>query len=761
MVLSTRIHALCLAGVLGLFQLAGAATTINPGSTFTINDGNTTRVGTLTTWNDTGTLTIHGGGTLQTWPLQNNAVANNAPIVFAGNGGTIALKFNDNDTHFTVNGSISSTATGAQTLAVYTGYSGNGDREAVTFYSGIPNAGDGSPMSLQVTYRTQTGQPSYVSLPGVNTFTGPLTLVKGSSVTNSYLTIGGVFWSNFNGSANTPGTGNLGGGNYPGNISLDTTTILNYLSSANQTLSGAISGAGRLVVGGGGTVTLSGASTFSGNTTVSSGSALVLANGGDYTFHVTDGTTNKITGGGSATLNGSFSVDTSAVTVTSGSWTLVDVASKSFGGTFGLAGFTGPAGNVYTKTSGGQSWTFNKATGVLNLSSAAIITSFGIPGATGVIDQIAKTISLSVPYTPWGLTGLASLAPTFTLTSGTGNQTSGAVPTPGFATQNTVDYVVTDTATDPDTINTYSVTVTVAPEIATLVIDLGTSPAGTAIEGGAFIGSGPTNLPLAAVPAGSILKSIAVDAVLEATDNGNYASDLSLLLDPTPGTPGGDFSVEITNGTGPLGGAALDLNWPSSAEAGVGTNLVDTKTEADWAAAGAIDLSTTGMFLGNAFGTAPAGGTWSGTITLTYEVGSGVPSDSYSTWATGNEPFAGDANGDGVADGLAFLLGAATPATDATSLLPTVSQSGGNLVMEFDCLATSDRGGSVLNLQYDGDLAAPWTSALVPGAIGNTTVGNVSFVATANGSLIHIVATVDDATEAAAGKLFGRLEGTE
>jgi hypothetical protein len=390
-------------------------------------------------------------------------------------------------------------------------------------------------------------------------------------------------------------------------------------------------------------------------------------------------------------------------------------------------------------------------------SSAARITSFEGSGATGVINHGAKTIALTVPFG----TDLATLAPTFTLTSGTCNQTSGAVPTPGFATQNTVDYVVTDTATDPDTINTYSVTVTVAPEIATLVIDLGTSPAGTAIEGGAFIGSGPTNLPLPAVPAGSILKSIAVDAVLEATDNGNYASDLSLLLDPTPGTPGGDFSVEITNGTGPLGGAALDLNWPSSAEAGVGTNLVDTKTEADWAAAGAIDLSTTGMFLGNAFGTAPAGGTWSGTITLTYEVGSGVPSDSYSTWATGNEPFAGDANGDGVADGLAFLLGAATPATDATSLLPTVSQSGGNLVMEFDCLATSDRGGSVLNLQYDGDLAAPWTSALVPGAIGNTTVGNVSFVATANGSLIHIVATVDDATEAAAGKLFGRLEGTE
>jgi hypothetical protein len=388
-------------------------------------------------------------------------------------------------------------------------------------------------------------------------------------------------------------------------------------------------------------------------------------------------------------------------------------------------------------------------------SSAARITSFEAAGATGVINQGAKTIALTVPFG----TDLATLAPTFTLTSGTCNQTSGAAPSPNFATQNPVNYTVTDTDTDPDTVNTYSVTVTVAPEIATLVINLGTSPAGTTIEGGTFIGSGPTNLPLPALPGGSILQSIAINSKLEATDNDNYASDLSLLLDPTPGTPGGDFSVEITNGSVPLGGAALDLNWPTSADAGVGTDLIDTKTAADWAAAGSIDLGSTGLFLGNSYGGPTLGGTWSGTITLTYVVGSGVGS-SYSTWS-GGESFAGDANNDGVPNGLAFLLGAATPGTAASGKLPTVSQSGGDLVMEFDCLATAARGGSVLNLQYDGDLLAPWTSVPVPGAVGNTTVGNVSFVATANGSLIHIVATIDDAAEAAAGKLFGRLQGTE
>jgi autotransporter-associated beta strand protein len=152
-----------------------------------------------------------------------------------------------------------------------------------------------------------------------------------------------------------------------------------------------------------------------------------------------------------------------------------------------------------------------------------------------------------------------------------------------------------------------------------------------------------------------------------------------------------------------------------------------------------------------------------------------VPSSTpYQTWATGNEPFDGDANGDGVKDGLAFLLGAATPATDATGLLPTTSQTGGNLVMSFTCLATADRGTATLNLEYDGDLAGTWLSVPVPGAVGapnpiveNTTTGSVSFVATDGGTntngdaLIDVEATISDATESASGKLFGRLKAEE
>jgi len=61
--LTAILQALCLIGVLGMMQSASADTTITSGSAFTIDTSNVTVAGFLTTWNDTGTLTIHGGGT--------------------------------------------------------------------------------------------------------------------------------------------------------------------------------------------------------------------------------------------------------------------------------------------------------------------------------------------------------------------------------------------------------------------------------------------------------------------------------------------------------------------------------------------------------------------------------------------------------------------------------------------------------------------------------------------------------------------------
>lgn len=141
--------------------------------------------------------------------------------------------------------------------------------------------------------------------------------------------------------------------------------------------------------------------------------------------------------------------------------------------------------------------------------------------------------------------------------------------------------------------------------------------------------------------------------------------------------------------------------------------------------------------------------------------GTGSQPSGFATWATGGETFDGDANGDGIQDGMAFLLGAATPGTDATSLLPTVSGTGGDLVLTFDCLPVADRGGAILQVLHSSDLGATdaWTGAVVPDVGGGPTNG-VSFAVTPGNPTNRVTATIDSG-QASSGKLFGRLQGTE
>ena len=137
----------------------------------------------------------------------------------------------------------------------------------------------------------------------------------------------------------------------------------------------------------------------------------------------------------------------------------------------------------------------------------------------------------------------------------------------------------------------------------------------------------------------------------------------------------------------------------------------------------------------------------------------------YDTWA-GGAVFTDDDNGDGVTNGVAFLLGAADPDEVATDRLPTVTESGGSLIMTFNCLPVADRGTATLRVEHSSDLGIldPWTATVdvVPDADDAVPDNDVTFVVdtVTEAPLNKITVTIGTAA-AAGGKLFGRLDASQ
>ncbi|OYV04324.1 MAG: hypothetical protein CFE26_17500, partial [Verrucomicrobiales bacterium VVV1] len=137
----------------------------------------------------------------------------------------------------------------------------------------------------------------------------------------------------------------------------------------------------------------------------------------------------------------------------------------------------------------------------------------------------------------------------------------------------------------------------------------------------------------------------------------------------------------------------------------------------------------------------------------------------YAAWA-GGALFDQDSNGDGVKNGLAFLLGAASPTTAVTP--PSVTQSGGALILTFNCLPDAARGRATLKVEHSSDLGAldTWTATTneVPDATNAIPDNDVTFVVSAGPAgppaLNSVTATIGSAA-AAGNKLFARLKAVE
>ncbi len=139
--------------------------------------------------------------------------------------------------------------------------------------------------------------------------------------------------------------------------------------------------------------------------------------------------------------------------------------------------------------------------------------------------------------------------------------------------------------------------------------------------------------------------------------------------------------------------------------------------------------------------------------------------DPYSLWA-GSETFGSDANGDGIPNGLAWLLGATDVNQDAMALLPKSEVVSGDLYLYFTTLNTTARGTASIKVQYSKDLGILdlWANhqAEVPGSAGistDTDTGIRFDIRTASGNLIDVEARIPASAAATGKKLFSRVKG--
>lgn len=198
---------------------------------------------------------------------------------------------------------------------------------------------------------TITPNNAAVVLDAQNTYQGDTILLPNSGANISRLIIG---------------NGGTTGSHGSGNVINDGRLIYNRTDTYTE--SATISGTGAVRQGGTGNLVLTAVNTYSGNTEVPAGT-FTLADNAGMKFVVTDAASTTVNGAGTAVFEGDFTIDTTAVTVTTGNWTLVhaETLTETFGTSFTVVGWT-KAGTNWTKTEGTKSWSFSQGTGVLTLT---------------------------------------------------------------------------------------------------------------------------------------------------------------------------------------------------------------------------------------------------------------------------------------------------------------------------------------------------------------------------------------------------------
>lgn len=349
----------------------GAANTINAG-TITVGGVTSRTGGTLQFASTGGAATIRGtsGGSSRAnltigqggdgSQVITNTVNFNGNTVDALFGTLTVGGSNAGNAGVVIAGQFSMDAGTVDATSVVVGKQSGGNATA----SGTINIGGGSftAGSIELGSTTSATRPAVASLNITGgTVTSSGNIAEGASaggVVTSTLTVNG-------------GTLDLTGHN----ITVDTFALESgTLKNLGQFNSGAA-----VVKTTAGSLVLDGTNAYTGNTSIGAGS-VTLATTGSLTFYIgADGITNKVTGAGTATFNGTFAFDLTGAALAEGnSWTIADAASQSFSGTFAVTGFTdADLDNIWTNGSG---LSFSELTGILSYSAIPEPSAFALIG---------------------------------------------------------------------------------------------------------------------------------------------------------------------------------------------------------------------------------------------------------------------------------------------------------------------------------------------------------------------------------------------
>jgi hypothetical protein len=129
----------------------------------------------------------------------------------------------------------------------------------------------------------------------------------------------------------------------------------------------------------------------------------------------------------------------------------------------------------------------------------------------------------------------------------------------------------------------------------TSTYDLGTSGSGTVFA----VGEMTPWIAQGTLPVGSILREVSIDATLDDSTGGSWASDLNVVVE----------------GVLQIGSDGGSIDWANGQDSNIGATVIDTKTAGvDFPPT--IDLNIAGLFLKNTWSDA----TWSGMVTVTYDI---------------------------------------------------------------------------------------------------------------------------------------------